>query len=88
MLGLGGGQNDGDPGSLAHHIQAKEGTTEQEFEEGAWSSCQYIHQINLGKWARIDHLKGWVYLDPSKDFFVVVCSLPRCHFWSQKRGWN
>ena len=45
MLGLGGGQNDGDPGSLAHHIQAKEGTTEQEFEEGAWSLCQYIHQI-------------------------------------------
>ena len=47
MLGLAGGQNDGELGPLAHHIQAKEGTTEQELEEGAWSTRQHLQQINL-----------------------------------------
>ena len=47
MLGLAGGQNDGEIGTLVHHIQAKEGTTEQELEEGAWSTRQHLQQINL-----------------------------------------
>ena len=25
----------------------------------------------MGKWARINHLKGWVYLNPFKDFIII-----------------